>query len=138
MRYLPALLCAALLFGCNHLDGIFGASEEAEFYTDRAQYAGADAITVTLSNRTKEKVLSYNLCSSTLEEYRGGKWQASALQEDWVCTAALYLLEAEKQTSFVFDFESTMPAGLYRFRTAVSVNNSEERMELMTNEFRVR
>lgn len=138
MRYLLALLCAALLFGCDQINGIFGASEEAEFYTDRAQYAGNDAVTVTLSNRTEKKVLSYNLCSSTLEEYRGGKWQASALQEGWVCTAALNLLDPEKQTSFVFDFESTMPAGLYRFRTFVGVESGKERMELVTNEFRVR
>ena len=138
MRYILALLCAALLFGCNEINGIFGSSDEAEFYTDRAQYGSADAITVTLSNRTEEKVLGYNLCSSTLEVYRSGRWQASALQEDWVCTAALYLLDPDKQASFVFDFEQAMPAGLYRFRTAVAINGSEERMELITNEFRVR
>ena len=138
MRYLLALLCAALLFGCDQINGIFGSSDDAEFYTDRAQYAGDEAVTVTLSNRTDEKILSYNLCSSTLEEYREGKWQISALQEGWVCTAVLYLLDPDKQASFVFDFEPTMPAGLYRFRNAVGVEGGKERMELTTNEFRVK
>ena len=138
MRYLLTIFCAALLCGCNQINGIFGSEEEAELYTDRAQYRSDEAITLTLSNRTEKKVLSYNLCSSTLEEYRGGKWQTSALQEGWVCTAALNLLEPEKQTSFVFDFESTMPAGLYRFRTFVGVESGKERLELLTNEFRVR
>lgn len=138
MRYLLAIFCAVLLCGCNQINGIFGSEEEAELYTDRAQYSSGEAITLTLSNRTDEKVLSYNLCASTLEEYRAGKWQGTALQDGWVCTAALYLLDPDKQASFVFDFAQTMPAGLYRFRATVGVERGKERMELRTNEFRVR
>ncbi len=138
MRHLLAFCCAALLFGCNHINGIFGAEDEAELYTDRAQYGSEDAITLTLANRADEKTLSYNLCSSTLEEYREGKWQSSALQEGQACTAALYLLDAGKQTSFVFDFDQPMPVGLYRFKGMVFLQNKNTRIELLTNEFRVR
>ncbi len=137
MRYLLAVLCAALLCGCNHLDGIFGSSEDAELYTDRAQYGSDEAITLTLANRANEK-LGYNLCSSTLEEHRGGKWQVSALQAGWVCTAALYLLDPDQQASFIFDFATPRPAGRYRFRSTLFFNGSAERLELTTNEFRVR
>lgn len=138
MRHLLAFCCAALLCGCNHINGIFGAEDEAELYTDRALYGSEDAITLTLANRADGKTLSYNLCASTLEEYRGGRWQTTAVQEDWVCTAALYVLDAGKQTSFVFDFDQPMPAGLYRFKGMVFLQNKNTRLELLTNEFRVR
>ncbi len=138
MRYVLMFLCAALLFGCNSIDGIFGSSEEAELYTDRPQYAGNEAITLTLANRTEAKTLGYNLCSSALEELRVGKWQRTALQDDWVCTAALYLLEANKQASFVFDFDQPIPSGVYRFKTIIFLQDKDKRVELITNEFQVR
>lgn len=137
MRYIRVFLCVALLSGCENLGGIFSSSDEADFYTDRAQYGSDEAITLTLSNRTAKKVLGYNLCSSTLEEFRAGKWQPAAL-ESWVCTAVLYLLDPGKQASFIFDLEKPIPAGVYRFKAKIEVHDKSEHLELTTNEFRVR
>jgi hypothetical protein len=137
MRYFLTLLCAALLSGCNHLNGVFGPSEKVDYFTDRPQYGSNEAITLTLSNRTDGKTLNYNLCNSTLEEFRAGRWQATALQEEHVCTAVLYSLAAGEQASFVFDFDQPLPPGLYRFKTKVSLQNKNARIELFTNEFQI-
>lgn len=137
MRYLFAFLSATLLCSCNFEGGIFDSSNE-EFYTDRAQYDGGETIALTLVNRDEKRVLGYNLCSSTLEELHAGKWQPVILQEDWVCTAVLYLLDPGKQASFDFDYDRPMPPGVYRFKTKVVKNGKDELVELATNEFLVR
>lgn len=138
MRYFLALLCAALLSSCSFADGIFSSSNEMDFFTDRAQYGGDEAISLTLANRDEKGSLGYNLCSSTLEKLHAGKWQAVAPQEDWVCTAALYLLDPGEQASFVFDFDQPIPPGVYRFKTKIEINDKRERVELTTHEFNVR
>lgn len=100
--------------------------------TDRRAYQKGEAVTVTLSNDTSDR-LEYNLCPTSIEQKSAG-W--APLQESQVCTLQLISMPPGGKDNTTRELPVDLEAGTYRL--SLSVNPGEDEQQVISNEFRVR
>ncbi len=112
---------------------------EAVLETDRETYSPGAELSLRLGNESTQ-ALGYNLCFSTLQRREGEDW-AEVPRPDTspveLCAAPQYSLEPGESTSSLRTLDEPLPEGEYRYLTNVEWRWSGERMDVMSNSFRV-
>ena len=86
------------------------------FFVEPEVAAAGSEVTLVLDNRTAAPI-SYNLCSSGLEHWDGGSWQA--VPDTGMCTRELRIVMPGQQARYEKELPSPLAAGNYRYRTGV-------------------
>ena len=107
--------------------------------TDRETYAPGQELSLRLGNESIE-ALGYNLCFSTLQRREGEEWAAVPRPETApreLCAASQSGLAPGGSTSSVRTLAAWLPEGEYRYLTNVEWRWNGERMDVVSNTFRV-
>ncbi len=114
-----------------------GASAVLE--TDQTTYVPGAEVTLRLGNESLQP-LGYNLCFSTLQRLEGQDWVVVPRPDTaprQLCAASQAMLKPGGSHSASRPLDASLPEGEYRYRTDVEWQWDEERMELVSNSFRV-
>jgi hypothetical protein len=112
---------------------------EAVLETDRETYSPGAELSLRLGNESSQ-TLGYNLCFSTLQRHEGDTWAAVPRPDtssSEFCEASQSSLEPGKSTSAPRTLAASLPEGEYRYLTNVEWRWNGERMEVVSNSFRV-
>lgn len=112
---------------------------EAVLETDRETYAPGEQVSLRLGNESIQP-LGYNLCFSALQRREGQDWVAAprpSTSPRELCSAPQYRMMSGESDSFLKTLDASLPEGEYRYRTDVEWTWNDERMELVSNSFRV-
>ncbi|HWH22321.1 MAG TPA: hypothetical protein VNT25_03385 [Allosphingosinicella sp.] len=88
--------------------------------------APGTAVTLILRNGLPRPV-SYNLCSSAVEQRQAGGW--TAIPSDGVCTLELRGLQPGQEVRYPRTLPATLAPGEYRFRTGVELQPNRAGLE---------
>jgi hypothetical protein len=110
---------------------------QAVLETDRETYAPGEELSLRLGNESLQ-ALGYNLCFSTLQRREGEAWEAAPRPDTReICQASQFSLGPGDSTSARRTLDASLPEGEYRYLTNVEWMWDEERMEVVSNSFRV-
>jgi hypothetical protein len=112
---------------------------DAVLETDRETYSPGAELTLRLGNESYQ-ALGYNLCFSTLQRREGEDWAAvprPATSPRVICAAYQATLEPGESTSSLRTLDASLPEGEYRYLTDVDWRWNGERMDVVSNSFRV-
>ncbi|HEX8436206.1 hypothetical protein [Archangium sp.] len=113
--------------------------EDAVLETDHATYAPGAEVSLRLGNASYQ-ALGYNLCFSTLQRHEGENWAAVPRPDTSpreFCAASQSSLEPGASTSSLRTLDASLPEGEYRYLTSVEWMWKGERMDVVSNAFRV-
>jgi len=116
-----------------------GAGTPAVLETDQTTYAPGAQVMLRLGNKSLQP-LGYNLCFTALQRLEGQDWVVVPRPETApreVCPAYQAMLNPGSSSSSFRPLDASLPEGEYRYRTNVELQWDEERMELVSNSFRV-
>jgi hypothetical protein len=114
-----------------------GAPGDAVLETDRETYAPGAELSLRLGNESLQ-ALGYNLCFSTLQRHEGADWTAVPRPDTReFCQASQAGLEPGESTSYLRTLDASLPEGEYRYLTSVEWRWNGERMDVVSNTFRV-